>query len=49
LLDDDERAKRDAESKARRAALDALPERKTRGDGTMYDRYPDGRRVEVTQ
>jgi hypothetical protein len=48
LLDDDERAKREAESKARIAALNALPQRKTRGDGSQYDKYPDGRRVEVT-
>jgi hypothetical protein len=48
LLDDDERAAREAESKARRDALNALPQRKVRGDGSQYDKYPDGRRVEVT-
>ena len=47
LLDDDERAKRDAEAKARRAALDALPTRKVRGDGSQYDRY--GGRGDVAQ
>ena len=48
LLDDDVRAKRDAEAAANIAALNAQPQRKMRGDGTMYDKYPDGRRVEVT-
>jgi len=48
LMGDTERTKRDAESKARRDALNALPTRKVRGDGTMFDRYPDGRCVEVT-
>ncbi len=47
LLDDDERAKRDAEADIRRDALNALPTRKVRGDGSYYDVYPDGRRVEV--
>jgi hypothetical protein len=47
LLDDEERSKRDAQGAARIAALRALPQRKTRGDGTQYDKYPDGRRVEV--
>lgn len=39
LMDDDVRAKRDAESDIRREALNALPTRKVRGDGTTYDRY----------
>jgi hypothetical protein len=29
------------------AARNALPVRKTRFDGSQYDKYPDGRRVEV--
>lgn len=48
LLDDAARAKRDAELKARRDALKTAPQRKVRGDGSEYDRYPDGRVVEVT-
>jgi hypothetical protein len=48
LLDDDVRAEREAEAKARLDALNALPQRKVRGDGSQYDKYPDGRRVEVT-
>lgn len=48
LMDDDERAKPAAENNAHCDALDALPQRKTRGDGSQYDRYPDGRVVEVT-
>jgi len=48
LLSDPERAEREAESKARRDAANALPQRKVRSDGSQYDRYPDGRRVEVT-
>jgi hypothetical protein len=48
LMDDDARAKRDAEAQARREALNAPPQRKVRGDGSQYDKYPDGRRVEVT-
>jgi hypothetical protein len=47
LLDDDEREKKGAEAKARRAALDALPTRKVRGDGSQFDKYPDGRIVEI--
>lgn len=47
LLDDDERAKRDASSDMRRARLNAEPQLKTRGDGSQYLKYPDGRRVEV--
>ena len=47
LMDDAERERREAESKQRIAALNALPVRKTRGDGSQYDKYPDGRRVEV--
>lgn len=48
LLDDAERAQRAAEDKARRDALNAAPQRKTRGDGSQFDRYPDGREVEVS-
>jgi hypothetical protein len=48
LLDDAARAARDAASAERAAAARALPVRKTRADGTQYDKYPDGRRVEVT-
>jgi hypothetical protein len=48
LLDDAERAQRDAEGAARIAASNAMPQRKVRGDGTQYDRWPDGRVVEVT-
>lgn len=47
LLDDEERAKRDAEAAIRREASNALPVRKTRQDGSQYDRYPEGRVVEV--
>ena len=36
LLDDETRTQREAESRARIDALNALPQRKTRGDGTMY-------------
>jgi hypothetical protein len=49
MLDDDERAKRDAESAARAAKLNAAPVRKTRGDGSQYDRWPDGRVVEISE
>jgi hypothetical protein len=48
LLDDAERAQFAAEEKVRRDALNAAPQRKTRGDGSQYDRYPDGRVVEVS-
>lgn len=48
MLDDAQRERLAAESKARRDALSAAPQRKTRGDGSQYDRYPDGRVVEVT-
>lgn len=48
LMDDAERAERDAAAKARRDALNALPTRKTRGDGSQFDKFPDGRRVEVS-
>jgi hypothetical protein len=48
LLDDAERERLAAEDKARRDALQAAPIRKTRGDGSQYDRYPDGRVVEIT-
>jgi hypothetical protein len=43
LLDDAERE----QLAAQRAARNAMPQRKTRGDGSQYDRYPDGRVVEV--
>jgi hypothetical protein len=43
LLTDDERAAKQAHVDA----LNALPQRKTRADGSEYDRCPDGRRVEV--
>lgn len=48
LLDDAERERLAAEDKARRAALNAAPQRKVRGDGSQFDRYPDGRMVEVS-
>jgi hypothetical protein len=48
LLDDAERAQLAAEEKVRRDTLNAAPQRKTRGDGSQYDRYPDGRVIEVT-
>ena len=48
LMDDDARAQRDAEAKARRDAANGQPRRKTRGDGSVYDRYPDGRVVEIS-
>jgi hypothetical protein len=44
LLDDETRARRSAEAQARAANT---PVRKTRADGSQYDKYPDGRRVEV--
>jgi hypothetical protein len=43
LLDDAERERLAAE----RAARNAMPQRKTRADGSQYDKYPDGRVVEV--
>lgn len=48
LLDDATREQLAAENKARRDALNALPTRKRRGDGSEYDRFPDGRVIEVT-
>jgi hypothetical protein len=48
LLDDEARAKRAAEERARYQELAGRPTRKTRGDGSQYDKYPDGRIVEVT-
>jgi hypothetical protein len=48
LLDDEARATRDAETAARLAKLNAGPVRKVRHDGSMFDRYPDGRVVEIT-
>ena len=47
LLDDTERERRAAEAKAQRETRNAAPQRKVRGDGSQYDRYPDGRVVEV--
>jgi len=44
LLDDDERERQAAE---RRKAAAAIPVRKTRGDGSQFDEYADGRVVEV--
>lgn len=43
LLDDTERDRRAAEQIKR----NAMPVRKTRGDGSQYDKYPDGRVVEL--
>jgi hypothetical protein len=43
LMTDDDRAGEAAEV----ARRNALPQRKTRGDGSQYDKYPDGREVEV--
>jgi hypothetical protein len=37
-----------AADKVRRDAFNAAPQRKVRGDGSQYDRYPDGREVEVS-
>jgi hypothetical protein len=48
FMDDDVRARRDAEADRRRAELNARPVRKTRGDGSQYDKWPDGRRVEIS-
>ena len=48
LLNDADRAAIAAADKARRDALNAAPQRKTRGDGSQFDRYFDGRVVEVT-
>jgi hypothetical protein len=47
LLNDAERERLAAEDRARCDAFNAAPRRKTRGDGSQYDRYPDGRVVEV--
>jgi hypothetical protein len=47
LLDDAERERRTAETKARIDALNAAPVRKIRGDGSMYERHADGRIVEI--
>jgi len=47
LLDDAERDRLAVEAAQQRDALHAMPKRKTRGDGTQYDKYPDGRFVEV--
>lgn len=47
LLDDGARAQKESEARTRRDALNAAPVRKVRGDGSRYDKYPDGRVVEV--
>jgi hypothetical protein len=47
LLDDDARAAKAAERAKYVAEMNARPQRKTRGDGSQYDKYPDGRVVEV--
>jgi hypothetical protein len=49
LLDDAARVKRDDARRAERARLDALPHRIVRGDGSMFDRYPNGREVDVEE
>jgi hypothetical protein len=48
MLDDAERERLARERAVRVTAANAGPQRKTRGDGTQYDKYPDGRIVEVT-
>jgi hypothetical protein len=48
MLSDADREQKAKDAKARADALNALPRRKTRGDGTQFDKYPDGRRVEVS-
>jgi hypothetical protein len=48
LLIASERAKKDADSAARRDKLNATPMRKTRGNGSQYDKWPDGRTAEIT-
>lgn len=48
LLSDAERERIAKEDKQKRDASNAAPQRKTRGNGTRYDKYPDGRCVEVT-
>jgi hypothetical protein len=47
LLSDDERAARDAAAARRVAELNALPRRITRGDGSQYEKHPDGSVVEI--
>jgi hypothetical protein len=47
MLDDAEREQLAAADKIRRDALNARPTRKVRGDGSSYDKWPDGRCVEV--
>ena len=49
LLPDAGRAKVEAAARAERRRLDALPMRITRGDGSQFDRYPNGREVEVIE
>ena len=48
LLDDAERERRAIAEKARMAAINAAPVRKTRHDGSIYERYADGRVIEIT-
>jgi hypothetical protein len=48
LLDDSARAERAAADAERLVELRARPNRKVRGDGSVYDKYPDGRIVEVS-
>jgi hypothetical protein len=47
LMSDAEREQKAKDDLARVAAENAKPQRKTRGDGSQYDKYPDGRIVEV--
>lgn len=49
LEDDAARAKRAADAQLRYLLDSEKPQRKTRGDGSQYDKYPDGRRVEVNR
>ncbi|MEO8680158.1 MAG: hypothetical protein ABI665_13990 [Vicinamibacterales bacterium] len=48
LLDDASREHLTTERASLMAARNAAPTRKTRGDGSQYDKYPDGRCVEVS-
>ena len=47
LLSDADREQRAKDEKARVAQLNAQPQRKTRGDGSQYLKYPDGRVEEL--
>ena len=47
LLDDAERDRLNASRAAEVARKNALPQRKFRGDGSQYDKWPDGRIEEV--